>query len=248
MPLVLFHGGTGSWTHWYRNVAALACKFTVIAVDLPGYGDSNDAETLSDDAYIGWVADVFGRIAADLGPAGLVGFSFGAVIAAEVAARASRQVNRLSLLGPGGFGYRTGSTIALRKVSKGNTDSIELREATAFNLGQWMLSSVPDADDPVVDIHLRNVARSRFDHRQISAKDSLVANLARLSCPIQLIWGGCDVLTSPSIRVRLDRCLAVRPDLEAEILAEGGHWVGYECADAVNSLLTRFHTPKRITI
>jgi pimeloyl-ACP methyl ester carboxylesterase len=244
-PLVLLHGGMGSWTHWCRNVTALACKFTVIAVDLPGYGDSNDAAALSDDAYVDWVADVFAGIVARLGPAGLAGFSFGAVIAAGVAARASRNVSRLSLLGPGGFGYRTGSTIALRRVPKGDTDPVELREVTAFNLGQWMLSSVPDADDPVVDLHLRNLARSRFDNRQISARDSLVADLATSSCPIQLIWGGRDVLTSPSIRARLDRCLAVRPDLEAEILPEGGHWVGYECADAVNSLLARFHTPKR---
>ena len=244
-PLVLLHGGMGSWTHWCRNVTALARKFTVIAVDLPGYGDSNDAAALSDDAYVDWVADVFAGSVARLGPAGLVGFSFGAVIAAGVAARASRDVSRLSLLGPGGFGYRTGSTIALKKMPKGDTDPVELREVTAFNLGQWMLSSVPDTDDPAVDLHLRNLARSRFDNRQISAKDSLVADLATLRCPVQLIWGGRDVLTSPSIRVRLDRCLAVRPDLEAEILPEGGHWVGYECADAVNSLLARFHTPKR---
>jgi pimeloyl-ACP methyl ester carboxylesterase len=244
-PLVLFHGGMGSWTHWCRNIATLACEFTVIAVDLPGYGDSNDAGSLSDDAYIDRVADVFSGIVANWAPAGLVGFSFGAVIAAGVAARTSRNVSRLSLLGPGGFGYRTGSSIALRKVPKGDTDSVELREATVFNLGQWMLSSVPDADDPVVDLHLRNLARSRFDNRQISAKDSLIADLATLSCPIQLIWGGRDVLTSPSIGVRLDRCLAVRPDLEAEILPEGGHWVGYECADEVNSLLARFHTPEK---
>jgi 2-hydroxy-6-oxonona-2,4-dienedioate hydrolase len=243
-PLVLFHGGMGSWTHWCRNVVTLAYKFTVIAVDLPGYGDSSDAAALSEDAYIDWVADVFAGIVANLAPAGLVGFSFGAVVAAGVAARKVRQVDRLSLLGPGGFGYRAGSSIALKKLPKGDADPVELREITAFNLGQWMMSSVPDVDDPVIDIHLRNLAHSRFDNREISAKDRLVADIAKLSCPIQLIWGGRDVLTFPSIRARLDRCLAIRPDLRAEIIPEGGHWVAYECADAVNSLLTRFHAPE----
>jgi pimeloyl-ACP methyl ester carboxylesterase len=241
-PLVLFHGGMGSWTHWCRNVATLSHKFTVITVDLPGYGDSSDAGDLSEDAYLDWVADVFAGIVANLAPAGLVGFSFGAVIAAGVAARKAPQVDRLSLLGPGGFGYRTGSSIALKKLPKGSTDVVELRKITAFNLGQWMLSSVPDVGDPVIDIQLRNLARSRFDNREISAKDSLVPDLAKLSCPIQLIWGGRDVLTYPSIETRLDRCLAVRPDLGSEIVPEGGHWVAYECADAVNSLLARFHT------
>lgn len=240
-PLVLFHGGMGSWSHWCRNITALACRFSVIAVDLPGYGDSIDAGSLDENAYIDWVADVFDGIVGKLAPAGLVGFSFGAVIAAGVAARKSRQVNRLTLLGPGGFGYRTGSSITLKKLPKGDADPRELREITAFNLGQWMLSSIPNVDDPVIDIHLRNLARSRFDNRQISASDRLVADLAKLSCPIQLIWGGRDVLTFPSIDARLDRCLAVRPDVTAEILPEGGHWVAYECADAVNALLGRFH-------
>lgn len=240
-PLVLFHGGMGSWSHWCRNIEPLAGRYSVIAVDLPGYGDSIDTGSLDETAYIDWVADVFDGIVEHSASAGLVGFSFGAVIAAGVAARKPQRVNGLTLLGPGGFGYRTGNTIALKKMPKGDADPRELREVTAYNLGQWMLSSIPNSDDPVIDIHLRNLARSRFDNRQISAQDRLVADLAKLSCPLQLIWGGRDVLTFPSIRARLDRCLAVRPDLKAEIVPEGGHWVAYECAADVNSLLAHFH-------
>ena len=39
-PLLLTHGGGGSWLHWIRNIDALAQERTVWAVDLPGYGDS----------------------------------------------------------------------------------------------------------------------------------------------------------------------------------------------------------------
>src|SRR6266581_2374197 len=39
-PLVLLHGGYGSWTHWIRNVLPLSRQFTVIAADLPGLGES----------------------------------------------------------------------------------------------------------------------------------------------------------------------------------------------------------------
>jgi pimeloyl-ACP methyl ester carboxylesterase len=240
-PLVLLHGGMGSWTHWGRNIGALASKFTVIAIDMPGYGDSGDAGPIGEDGYIDCVAEVFAEIVGEANPAGLVGFSFGAVIAAAISTRKRRRVARLSLLGPGGFGYPAGRSIALQKLSKGDATPAELRKATAFNLGQWMLSAVPDTDDPVVDVQLRNLSRARFDNRQISAKDRLVADLATLTCPIQLIWGSRDVLTFPSIRTRLDRCLDVRPDLEAEILPGGGHWVPYECAEEVNELLIRFH-------
>ena len=41
-PLVLLHGGSGSWTHWLRNIAPLvAAGHQVLAPDLPGFGDSD---------------------------------------------------------------------------------------------------------------------------------------------------------------------------------------------------------------
>src|SRR3546814_21135123 len=40
-PLVLLHGGHGSWTHWLRNIPVLAEHFTTIVPDLPCYGESD---------------------------------------------------------------------------------------------------------------------------------------------------------------------------------------------------------------
>jgi pimeloyl-ACP methyl ester carboxylesterase len=40
-PLVLLHGGSGSWTHWVRNLDALvAAGHQLWVPDLPGFGDS----------------------------------------------------------------------------------------------------------------------------------------------------------------------------------------------------------------
>ena len=39
-PLVLLHGGTGSWMHWIRNVEALSHDMMVVVPDLPGSGES----------------------------------------------------------------------------------------------------------------------------------------------------------------------------------------------------------------
>lgn len=40
--VVLLHGGSGSWTHWARNVAALAeAGFTALVPDMPGFGESS---------------------------------------------------------------------------------------------------------------------------------------------------------------------------------------------------------------
>ncbi|MEL0112589.1 MAG: alpha/beta fold hydrolase, partial [Rickettsiales bacterium] len=39
--MVMCHGGAGSHTHWSRNIDALAERFTVRALDLPGFGESD---------------------------------------------------------------------------------------------------------------------------------------------------------------------------------------------------------------
>ena len=41
-PLVLLHGGTGSWLHWVRNIEALARDAMVVVPDIPGSGESGD--------------------------------------------------------------------------------------------------------------------------------------------------------------------------------------------------------------
>jgi len=40
-PVVLLHGGSGSWTHWIRNIEPLSKHFTVFVPDLPGHGESD---------------------------------------------------------------------------------------------------------------------------------------------------------------------------------------------------------------
>ena len=52
-PVILLHGGYGSWNHWVRTIPDLETHFPVLAPDLPGCGDSAepiqpyDAEALA---------------------------------------------------------------------------------------------------------------------------------------------------------------------------------------------------------
>jgi len=54
-PLVLLHGGSGSWTHWVRNIADLVDAGRELWIpDLPGFGDSASPASGGD-------ADALGR-------------------------------------------------------------------------------------------------------------------------------------------------------------------------------------------
>src|SRR5262245_33935997 len=39
-PLILLHGGTGSWNHWIKTIPVLASRYELWVPDIPGLGDS----------------------------------------------------------------------------------------------------------------------------------------------------------------------------------------------------------------
>jgi 2-hydroxy-6-oxonona-2,4-dienedioate hydrolase len=243
-PLVLIHGGVGSWTHWIRNIDALAQRFGVLALDLPGFGSSADVPTgMSEDGYLDWVALAVSE-AVDGGSVDIAGFSFGGTVAAAVAARLGALGRRLSIIAPGGFGEPVGRQIPLKPRPKDERDVAALHDVLAFNLGQWMLSDAPAADDPVVQIHKSNLARARYDSRRIGWRSTLLEDIAAFHAPVQIVWGDGDRLAHPSVLDRLAHCRVALPDIGLEVVSECGHWAQFEKPEQINAWLLRFHSDR----
>ena len=237
--LVLLHGGVGSATHWARTIPFLARHFTVVAPDLPGFGASADvAPGTTGPAYIDLVQHKLDQV---LGTTArhMVGFSFGAVITAALAARWGGLVQAVTLLGPGGFGRPTGRVLDVVKLPE---DQAARRHAAAHNLGVTMLAATPADDDPVVDLTLANIAAARFDSRSVSLGDTLRSDLRRITAPVQLIWGDTDRFAHPSPAARAQACRDARPEVVTEIIPQAGHWVQWDAPGAVNERVLRFHT------
>jgi pimeloyl-ACP methyl ester carboxylesterase len=238
-PLVLLHGGMGSWNHWTRNIDALASRFTLYLLDMPGLGDSPTvAKTTSNDDYVALVAAAVAEIARDR-PARLAGFSFGAVIAALLAADAEKRVCALSLLGAGGFGTSP-ITLDMRQFPADAEGPTSLRQVLRHNLGVLMIADPANITEEAVDLHLANVRRTRFDGRHVSLSELMPPTLSRIPCPVQMIWGERDVLPYPNARARVDAALAARPDLRVDLIPGAGHWVQFEAADTVNRAMLEF--------
>lgn len=239
--LVLIHGGVGSATHWIANLDALSQRFSVAAVDLPGYGDAPEPLSRDPAAYLDEIATSLDQILPADSRFGLVGFSFGAVIAAAVTRTLPKRVNALSLLGPGGFGVPAGREVTLVPVPRAAEDPAGHAAAVARNLGSFMLSRTPQPDDPVVYLQSQNIARARFDSRRVSYQNRLTDDLRATTCPLQVIWGAADLLPVPSIAVRRECVRSARPDAEFHIVPNAGHWVQFEAPAAVDDLLINFH-------
>jgi pimeloyl-ACP methyl ester carboxylesterase len=100
-PLVFFHGA-GGMTESDPILAELSSRFHVYAPFIPGYGETEECESMRDMldfALHGWdVVEALG-----LKNPILVGHSMGGMIAAEMAALAPNDVSRLALICPAGL-------------------------------------------------------------------------------------------------------------------------------------------------
>ncbi len=99
-PLICIHGLGGTKASFITTVAALAHERRVIAIDLPGFGDSGKPLNGRYDAP--WFAEAVIELLNELGleRADLVGNSMGGRVAIEVALCAPERVRRLVLLSP----------------------------------------------------------------------------------------------------------------------------------------------------
>ena len=99
-PVLAIHGLGGTKGSFLPTVAAMSDRFRVVAVDLPGFGDSDKPIGAPYDPrfFAEHMIDVLDAL--ELDRADLIGNSLGGRVALEVAQRAPERVGRLALLAP----------------------------------------------------------------------------------------------------------------------------------------------------
>lgn len=101
--VVLLHGFSDNANTWRRVVPALATRFRVVALDLPGHGRSTRAWPKPLVAgYAELVAEIMTEL--DVATAALIGNSMGACVAAVFASLHPRRTERIVLVGMPGIG------------------------------------------------------------------------------------------------------------------------------------------------
>ncbi|HEY8067993.1 MAG TPA: alpha/beta fold hydrolase [Burkholderiales bacterium] len=235
-PLILLHGGAGSWAHWIRNIDALSADRQLWIPDLPGLGESATPPAPRDHTA---VAAVLARDVDELLPGAafdLAGFSYGGIVAAFLAGLRPQQVRRLVLVGAGGLGLRKGEAKIL-KPWLSLKDPAEREAAHRHNLGALMLST-PDRIDPLaMQLYTRDLVRARVNSAKSSRAEPLKQQLESLRLPIHGIWGRLDI----TARGKFDEIHAILrgayPDAQLKIIEDAGHWVQYEQAAVFNAAL-----------
>ncbi len=101
-PLLFVHGLAGSWTNWLENLCAFADDHRVVALDLPGFGDSELAtEPISIPGYAQLIDALLELLGIER--AAVVGNSMGGLVGAELALCHPQRVERLCLVSAAGL-------------------------------------------------------------------------------------------------------------------------------------------------
>jgi len=236
-PLVLLHGGSGSWRHWLRNIPAFARDRLVLCPDLPGLGDSDlPPEPASPESISGILRDGLRKLLPDTSGYDLAGFSFGALCAGHLAAIDAERCRSLTIVGAGALGFARSPT-ELVKVR--HLEGMAREDANRHNLAALMFADASRIDEAALAMQDLHTRRARFKSRGWASTDSLKQAILRSCAPLGAIYGAQDAIARPFVPLRLELVREMRPDARTELIAGAGHWVAYEAAEAFNSALAR---------
>ncbi len=209
--IILLHGWNSSHQQWALNWRRLSKDFRVIAVDLPGHGDSALPPDFdySLEAYVAWLEGF--RKALRLSSFGLVGHSLGGTIAAAYTAAHPERVRALVLCATPASGH--GLSLRNRIPGAGGLISLTYWMRGPWALAFMMLRGIYRSQNLERDFVQANVREMRKISRKALVRTALLSRhadlrplLADVAAPTLIITGNKD----HTIR-----------DREAGILAEG---------------------------
>lgn len=237
-PLVLLHGGSGSWTHWLRNVEHFAKSRPVWALDIPGFGDSDLPAGVTDaDGLVPYMAEILKQSFSGKG-VDVMGFSFGGMTAGLVAAQYPQIIRQLILVGAPGLGLFR-KELPMRGMTP-KMDDAARRDVHRHNLNAMMFAHPQSVTEEVIDLQQVNVVRDRLRRRRIARTDVLAQAQTHWLCPVHGVWGELDALYQET----LNQVQMKLPGMDSfTVVPDAGHWVMFERPDAFHAVVDRLLRP-----
>ena len=237
-PLVLLHGGHGSWLHWARVIPELSSGFSLWMPDMPGYGESTLTPTGGLTELVAQLRQSLDALLGAHTPILLGGFSFGGLVSAHLAAQRDH-VQRLVLIGPAGHGgprRQTVSPLPWRDLNP-DSDPVGWADRMRHNLLAQMLHSAAAVDALAMDIQWRGCLNTRFRSKPFSRSAALAPALSRYPGEVLTIWAEHDVTATPHSMTNDPASNgAARQRL---IVGAAGHWLMHERPTLTAALMKR---------
>lgn len=249
-PVLLLHGLGTSLVTWHCNVVPLVdAGYRVLALDLPGHGDSDKPRTLSYDPVN--AVRVVHRFLELQGvdQTTLVGNSAGGLIGGLYAVTHPERVSRVVLVASGGLGRQV--CWFLRIASLPWVGELLYRPSlrNAIDLSKHIFFQEPPVLGEVLPemYRVRNLpgarhaaiqsVRSSINLWGLRKQRQILHRLTQLSIPLLTVWGAEDNIIPVEHALEVERLI---PNSIVCIIPQCGHWPHMERAEEFNDLLVRF--------
>ena len=242
-PLLLIHGGAGSWTHWLRVIPALGDEFRLLAPDLPGFGGSDLPPKPADPrALAAQVREGLDLLLPRESRLAIAGFSFGGLVSGLLASEMAERITRLVLVGPSGLGMPSSLPLPLR--SWRGLSACARSTVHRHNLATLMIGREEAIDEETIALQAENAERARINSRPFSAGRHLLESLESERPPLGAIWGGEDAIARHDLHARIAVLRRLDPALPVAVIPGAGHWVAHEQPAAFAAVLkAMIHSP-----
>jgi pimeloyl-ACP methyl ester carboxylesterase len=227
---VLVHGAVSDGRVWHPQLEALAKDFTVVAWDAPGCGQSEDPpESFRLPEYADALSGLIGALG--LGPAHVVGHSFGGALALELAVRHPGDV--ATLVVAGGYAGWAGSLQAAEVERRlafalDAAERLPRRFDPASMPGVFSEKMTPEAVAALTMVMSESRPAATRSMALALAEADLTDELASIAVPTLLIHGDADTRSPVAVGEELNRRI---PGSRLVVLPGVGHMCTLEDPD-----------------
>jgi pimeloyl-ACP methyl ester carboxylesterase len=233
-PLVVIHGGGGDARTWWKNMDALAEKYTVYAPDLPGYGGS---QALDGDYYIPELTAFVEKFTKSLGleKFHIIGHSLGGGVALDYTLKFPQKIKKLVLISSLCLGREIAFwvrffTLPALMRSLGAMIEFILKGiiwvAKSLNPARYIMPLSP------ASVMVGGNISSFHEQKLVLEK-----RLPDLKVPTLLVWGARDPVVPVKQAYRASKAI---PDCRIEVFKKRGHNVHREELKKFSSLIIGF--------
>jgi pimeloyl-ACP methyl ester carboxylesterase len=249
--IVWIHGLSGSWQNWLENLPVFARTHRCIAMDLPGFGES---EMPADGISIGGYAQTVDALLRELGVerASIVGNSMGGFIGAEIAIQFSTWVDRLVLVSAAGISTgdpRSARLVPLVRATKNivafwagwfatRSETLVRRPRSRRAIFKIVSPHGDRLPAPLIAEQIKGSGKPGFVDAFAAIVDyPLVDRLEKIGAPTLVVWGEDD----PLIPVRdAWKFGEIIPNARVVVYEDTGHVAMLERPAAFNALVAEF--------
>ena len=204
--ILMIHGFGADKDNWLRFSRPLTARYHVVALDLPGFGDSSKPEASYDVGTQVERLNAFAK-ATGLHKLHLIGNSMGGHIAALYAARHPEEVLSVALLNNAGINAPQASEL-FKRLDRGDANPLLVRNADDFsNMLDLLFVEKPPLPGSLKQyLAERAMASHDFNQKILNQLREryipLETELAKIQVPTLLLWGDQDqILDVSSIKV-----------------------------------------------